>query len=66
MLKHKSIYLTMKRKLAFYWLIVFVTMMTLIFSHLKDKNDMFTAHGERYDLLVKGEILVFHQYLYKE
>ena len=39
-------YLTMKRKLAFYWLIVFVTMRTPIFSHLKDKNDMFTACGE--------------------
>ena len=46
MSKHKSIYLTMKRKLTFYRLIVFVTMMTLIFSHVKDKNDMFTAHGE--------------------
>ena len=36
----------MKRKLAFYWLIVFVTMMTAISSHVKDKNDMFTACGE--------------------
>ena len=33
-------YLTMKRMLAFYWLIVFVTMI------VKDKNDMFTVHGE--------------------
>ena len=39
-------YLTMKRKLAFYWLIVLVTMTTPISSHVKDKNDMFTARGE--------------------
>ena len=39
-------YRTMKRKLAFYWLIVFVTMTTPISSHVKDKNDMFTARGE--------------------
>ena len=39
-------YLTMKRKLAFYRLIVFVTMTTPIFSHVKDENDMFTARGE--------------------
>ena len=39
-------YLTKKRKLAFYWLTVFVTMTTPIFSHVKDKNDMFTARGE--------------------
>ena len=39
-------YLTMKRKLAFSWLIVFVTMTTPIFSHKKDKNDMFTSRGE--------------------
>ena len=36
----------MKMKLAFYWLIVFVTMTTPIFSHVKDKNDMFTARGK--------------------
>ena len=36
----------MKRKLAFYWLIVLVTMTTPISSHVKDKNDMFTARGE--------------------
>ena len=36
----------MKTKLAFYWLIVFVTMTTPLFSHAKDKNDMFTARGE--------------------
>ena len=39
-------YLTMKKKLASYWLIVFVTITTSIFSHVKDKNDMFTARGE--------------------
>ena len=36
----------MKTKLAFYWLIVFVTMTTPMISHVKDKNDMFTARGE--------------------
>ena len=36
-------YLIMKRKLAFYWLIVFVTMTTPISSRVKDKNDMFTV-----------------------
>ena len=40
-------------------------MTTPIFSHVKDKNDMFTARGEDNDFLVKGEILVFHQYPYK-
>ena len=55
-------HLTMKRKLVFYWLIMFVTMTTPIFSHVKDKNDMFTVHGEDMIFLVKGEILVFHQY----
>ena len=34
-------YLTMKRKLEFYWLIVFVTMTTPIFSHVKDKKSYF-------------------------
>ena len=56
----------MKRKLAFYWLIVFVTMTTAISSHVKDKNDTFTARGEDMIFLVKGEILVFHQYLYNK
>ena len=36
----------MKKKLAFHWLIVFVTMTTPTFSHVKDKNDMFTVRGE--------------------
>ena len=39
-------YLKMKRKLAFYWVIVLVTMTTPISSHMKDKNDMFTARSE--------------------
>ena len=39
-------YLKMKRKLVFYWVIVLVTMTTPISSHVKDKNDMFTACGE--------------------
>ena len=56
----------MKRKLAFYWLIVFVTMTTPKFAHVKDKNYMFTARGEDMIFLVKGKILVFHQYLYNK
>ena len=36
----------MKTKLLFYWLIVLVTMTTPISSHVKDKNDIFTVHGE--------------------
>ena len=32
-------YLTMKRKLAFYWLIMFLAMTTPIFSNVKGKND---------------------------
>ena len=39
-------YLTMKGKLAFYWLIVFINMTTPILSHVKDKSYMFTASGE--------------------
>ena len=38
-------------------------MATLISSHVKDKNSIFTARDED-DFLVKGKILVFHQYLY--
>ena len=38
-------YLIMKGKHAFYWLIVFVTMTTSIFSLVKDRN-MFTARDE--------------------
>ena len=58
-------YLTMKTRLAFYWLIVFVTTTTPISSHVKDKNDNYVHCARwRYDFLVKGEILVFHQYLY--
>ena len=36
----------MKRELAFYWLIVLVTVTTPISSHVKYKNDMFTVRGE--------------------
>ena len=39
-------YLKMKRNLAFYWVIVLVTMTTPVSSHVKDKNDMFTVRGE--------------------
>ena len=38
-------------------------MVTPISSHMKDKNSIFTAHD---DFLVKGKILVFHQYLYNK
>ena len=41
-------------------------MTTPIFSHVKDKNDMFTVRGEDMIFLIKGEILVFHQYLYNK
>ena len=43
---NRAKYRTMKRKLAFYWLIVFITMTTAISSHVKDKNDTLTASGE--------------------
>ena len=39
-------YLTMKGKLTFYWLIVFITMRPPTFSHVKDKNYIFTACSE--------------------
>ena len=39
-------YLKMKTKLAFYWVIVLVTMTTPISSHVKDKNYMFTVRSE--------------------
>ena len=38
-------------------------MVTPISSHMKDKNSIFTT---RDDFLVKGKILVFHQYLYNK
>ena len=38
-------------------------MVTPISSHMKDKNGIFTVHD---DFLVKGKILVFHQYLYNK
>ena len=41
-----------------------VTMATPISSHVKDKNSIFTVRDEdNYEFLVKGKILVFHQYL---
>ena len=49
----------MKRKLAFYWLIAFVSVTTSIFSHVKDKNDMFTARGEDMIFQLKGKSWYF-------
>ena len=46
MLQHKSILPSLKENLAFYRPIVLVTMTTPISSHVKDKNDMFTARRE--------------------
>ena len=45
-----------------------VTMATPISSHMKDKNStsIFTARDEDMIFLVKGKILVFHQYLYNK
>ena len=43
-----------------------VTMATPISSHVKDKNSIFTVCGEDMIFLLKGEILVFHQYLYNK
>ena len=43
-----------------------VTMATPISSHVKDKNSIFTARDEDMIFLVKGKILVFHQYLYNK
>ena len=54
-------YLTMKGKLAFYWIIMLVTMTTPIPLHMEDKNDMFTVRGEDYDFFVRRIILVFHE-----
>ena len=43
-------------------------MATPISSHVKDKNSIFTAYGEDMkDMkIVKGKILVCHQYLYNK
>ena len=41
-------------------------MATPISSHVKDKNSIFTASDEDMFFLVKGKILLFHQYLYNE
>ena len=46
--------------------IMLVTMATPISSHVKDKNTIFTTREIRYDFLVEGKILVFHQYLYNK
>ena len=52
-------------KLSCNWLIMLVTMATPISSHVKDKNNIFTARDED-DFFVTGKILVFHQYLYNK
>ena len=39
---------------------------TPISSHVKDKNSIFTARDEDMIFLVKGKIVVFHQYLYNK
>ena len=46
--------------------IMLVTMATPISSHVKDKNSILTARDEDVIFLVKGKILVFHQYLYNK
>ena len=43
-----------------------LTMVTPISSQVKDKNSIFTARDEDMIFLVKGKILVFHQYLYNK
>ena len=53
-------------KLSCNWLIILVTMAKPISSHGKDKNSIFTARDENMVFLVKGKILVFHQYLYNK
>ena len=53
-------------KLSCNWLIMLVTMATPISSHVKDKNSIFIARDEDMFFLVKGKILVFHQYLYNK
>ena len=39
---------------------------TPISSHVKDKNSIFTARDEDMIFLVKGKIVVFHQYLHNK
>ena len=53
----------LREKLYCNWIIMLVTMVIPISSHVKDKNSIVTARG---DFLVKGEILVFHQYQYNK
>ena len=52
----------LRGKLSCNWLIMLVTMAKPISSHVKDKYSIFTARDED-NFLVKGKILVFHQYL---
>ena len=54
----------LSEKLYCNWIIVLVTMVTPISSHVKDKDSIFTVHAENMIFLVKGKILVFHQHLY--
>jgi len=63
-MKFEKNQLCTSRKLSCSWLIMVVTMVTPIFSNMKDENNIFTACDEDNDLLVKGKILVFHQYRY--
>ena len=46
--------------------LMLVTMVTPISSRVKDRNSIFTARDEDMIFLVKGKILVFHQYLYNK
>ena len=50
---------------AFYWLIVLVTMTTLLSSHKNDKN-IFTARVKILLFFRKKKILVLHLYLYNK
>ena len=48
----------LSEKLYCNWLIMLVTMVAPISSHVKDKNSIFTARGEDM-ILVKGEIRIY-------
>ena len=50
---------------SFYWLIVLVTMTTLLSSHKNDKN-ILTARVKILLFFRKKKILVFHLYLYNK
>ena len=43
-----------------------VTMATPKSSHVKNENSVFTARDEDMIFLVKGKILLFHEYLYNK